>query len=243
MIDRKALKLTARQSMQGKKPSVYLVSAIYIIILSILSVLVYALSGLDQYYEYLMQVIPVDPYLSMDSLLSAVPAIRPTAVILILAIVAIRYVIDVGFLSYCLKISRDIKGDVKSLFDSFAFFLKVLWLLILRAILVLLWSVLLVVPGVIAYYSYRQAFFILLDNPELSAVECLTKSKHMMDGYKSQLFMLDLSFLGWFFVDYAIEALATLRLFSIWLSPYVGVTRAGFYNLLKSENTAEGEPG
>ena len=234
MIDRKALKLTARQSMQGKKPSVYVVAAIYIAILTILSALVYALTGMDQYFEYLMQIMPVNPYVSLDNLFSAVPVIRPAAAVLIVVIAAVRYAIDVGFMSYCLKISRDDKGDIKSLFDSFAFFFKVLWLRILSAVLVLLWSLLLIVPGVIAYYSYRQAFYILLDNPELGAMECIRQSRRMMDGYKTQLFILDLSFLGWFFVDYAIEALATLRLFSIWLSPYAGITRAGFYNLLKS---------
>ncbi len=103
-----------------------------------------------------------------------------------------------------------------------------------------LWSLLLVVAGIVAYYSYRQAFFILLDNPELGALDCIRQSKRMMDGHKTDLFMLDLSFIGWFIVDYAVEMLATLPLFSIWLAPYVRVTRAAFYDMLKTKKTASG---
>ena len=242
MTDRSALKRTARQSMQGLKPSAYLVAAIYIATFTVLAALIYALSGMDRFSEYLMQALPVNPYMSPETLLAALPVIRPGAVVLMLLIQVVRFYIDIGFLSYCLKISRNEKADVKSLFDGFAFLVKVLWVELLRLFFTLLWSLLLIVPGVVAYYSYRQAFYILLDNPELGALDCIRLSKQMMDGYKTELFMLDLSFVGWFIVDYAVEVLATLRLFSIWLAPYVGVTRAGFYNMLKTEKAGRG-PG
>ena len=235
MLDRAALKLTARQSMQGKKPSTYLVAAIYIAILIILSTLIYALSGYDQFSEYLMQSMSV-PYLSMDTLTAAIPAIRPAAVVLIVLILGARFYVDVGFMSYCLKISRDDKAEYKSLFDAFSFTFKVFQLELLRLFLVLMWSILLIVPGIVAYYSYRQAFYILLDNPEMSAMDCIRQSKSMMTGHKTELFTLDLSFIGWSFIDLAISVYATLPLFSIWLSPYIGVTRASFYNLVKSAN-------
>jgi uncharacterized membrane protein len=103
---------------------------------------------------------------------------------------------------------------------------------------VFLWSLLLGGPGVAAYYSYRQAFFILLDNPELGAVACLRRSRHLMNGYRTELFILDLSFVGWRLIDFIVEIMATLRLFSIWLSPYVGVTRAGFYDALRIRDAA-----
>ncbi len=179
--------------------------------------------------------------MSSETLLTALPVPRPEAVLLILLILAVRFCIDIGFLSYCLKISRSIKAEVKSLFDGFAFIFKVLWLEILRLALVFLWSLLLVVPGIVAHYSYRQAFFILLDNPELGALDCIRLSKRMMDGHKTELFILDLSFIGWFIVDYAVEMLATLPLFSVWLAPYVGVTRAAYYDLLKTKK-AGGSP-
>ena len=242
MIDRLALKSSARQSMQGLKPSAYLVAAIYITIFTVLGALIYALSGMDRFSEYLMQALPVNPYMSPETLMAALPVIRPGAVVLILLILVVRFFIDIGFLSYCLKISRNEKAEIKSLFDGFAFLFKVLWLEVLRLFFTLLWSLLLIVPGIVAYYSYRQAFYILLDNPELGAMDCIRLSTQMMNGYKMELFVLDLSFIGWFIVDYAIELIATLRLFSIWLAPYLGVTRAGFYNMLKTERAGNG-PG
>ena len=60
-----------------------------------------------------------------------------------------------------------------------------------------LWSMLFVVPGIIAAYRYRFALFNLYENPGISVFEALNMSKRQTYGYKSQLFMLDLSYLGW----------------------------------------------
>lgn len=105
---------------------------------------------------------------------------------------------------------------------------KSILLSFLTWIFTILWSFLFVIPGIIKAYSYRMAFFILADNPELSANEALQKSKEMMKGHKLDLFVLDLSFIWWFLL-----VAITFGVASIYVAPYIGATQANFYKSLK----------
>jgi uncharacterized membrane protein len=243
MIDRAALKLAAKQSMRGKKPSVYVVSAIYMTILGMVSVLTYALSGADRVAEEMMRRLYGGELLDYTDIASMVEPTPPIAGILILSLFIVGFLIDIGFMGYCLKICRDEEADIRTLFDGFSLFLKVIWLGILQYVFTLLWSLLFIVPGIMAAYSYRQAFYILLDNPEKSALECIRDSKRLMNGNRFDLFVLDISFLGWLLLDRFVEAYAIFRLFSTWLSPYMGITRAGFYLRLIEDAASAGAPG
>ena len=93
-----------------------------------------------------------------------------------------------------------LKGEtpqVGELFSRFDFFGKALLLNLYTALLTFLWSLLLVIPGIIATYRYSLAFYVLCDNPEMSVTECVNESKRLMDGHKGRLFCLHLSFIGW----------------------------------------------
>lgn len=79
--------------------------------------------------------------------------------------------------------------------SGFKFFVKAVVLNIVIGFFVMLWSMLFVVPGIIAFYSYRQAFYILADNPSKTPLQCIKESKFMMTGNKLNLFKLDLSYL------------------------------------------------
>jgi hypothetical protein len=243
MIDRAALKLSAKQSMRGKKPSVYVVSAIYVTVLGMIWVLTYALSGADRVTEEMMRRIYGGELLDYADISAIIDPIPPVAGILILSLFIVGFLIDIGFMGYCLKLNRDEEADIRTLFDSFSLFFKVIWLGILKNVFTLLWSLLFIVPGIMAAYSYRQAYYILLDNPEKSALECIRDSKQLMKGYRIDLFVLDISFIGWMLLDQFVEYYAIFRLFSIWLSPYMGVTRAGFYLRLIEDAASAGAPG
>ena len=94
----------------------------------------------------------------------------------------------------------------------------------LRTLLVFLWSLLLVVPGVFAAYSYRMAFFLLADHPDWSPWKAIAESKSLMYGHRWRLFCLDLSFLGWFMLVFA-----TCGLAGIFVIPYHATATAAFY--------------
>ena len=110
-------------------------------------------------------------------------------------------------------------------------FVNSLLLSLLTALYTFLWSLLFVIPGIVKSYSYAMAPYILQDSPELAPDECLDASKKMMEGNKWQLFCLDFSFIGWYFVG----ALC-LGIGVFWVEPYHALARANFYMALKAKN-------
>ena len=106
-------------------------------------------------------------------------------------------VLSAGFVLYCMAVRRGERAEFLTLFDGFSFVGKLIGLNLLMYLFIALWSMLLVVPGIIAAYRYRFALYNLYENPGISVFEALNMSKRQTFGYKSQLFMLDLSYLGW----------------------------------------------
>ena len=106
-------------------------------------------------------------------------------------------VLGAGFVLYCMAIRRGERAEFLTLFDGFSFVGKLIGLNIVMYLFITLWSMLFVVPGIIAAYRYRFALYNLYENPGISVFEALNMSKRQTYGYKSQLFMLDLSYLGW----------------------------------------------
>ena len=106
-------------------------------------------------------------------------------------------VLSAGFVLYCMAIRRGERAEFLTLFDGFSFVGKLIGLNIVMYFFITLWSMLFVVPGIIAAYRYRFALYNLYENPGISVFEALNMSKRQTYGYNSQLFMLDLSYLGW----------------------------------------------
>ncbi len=100
---------------------------------------------------------------------------------------------------------------------------------VLVVIFVILWMILLIVPGIIAAYAYALTFFILADDPSISALNAIKKSKEMMRGNKWKLFCLFLRFIGWM-----ILALCTFGVGFLWLMPYMQMTLVKFYEDVKA---------
>ncbi len=145
-----------------------------------------------------------------------------------LFIILLRLISDIlssGYSWYALRISRSIHAVFSNIFDPLNMIFKVLGLTIVISVFCFLWSLLLVIPGIIAAYSYRQAYYILFDHPDYGILDCIRESKRMMRGNKGELFVLDLSFIGWHIV-----CALTLGILYIWKLPYIEVTYAGFYN-------------
>ena len=131
-----------------------------------------------------------------------------------------------------LKMSRGEKPTVKGIFDPFNYYGKTLGLTLLISLFVTLWSLLLIVPGIIKAISYSQALLILAENPEKGVFECLNESKAMMDGYKMDFFVLGLSFILW---DLGI--VCTFGILGIYAVPYMEATYINFYLWRKGQNS------
>ena len=142
----------------------------------------------------------------------------------------------IGIAKFFLDLSRRSGAEVKTIFDGYKIFGKSLLLQLLTFIFTYLWSLLLVIPGIVASYRYRLAAYLLIDDETMTAKQAIDQSKQMMMGHKGDLFVLDLSFIGW-----AILATIPFGLGYLWLCPYMETTYANFYLSLKQsqqENTA-----
>ena len=135
-----------------------------------------------------------------------------------------------GQYSFFLKLSRNEEVTYKELFNKTNLFWSFICISFLVGLFTTLWTLLLIIPGIIAAISYSQVFFIKLDNPEIDPLEAIKQSKNMMKGHKFDYFILELSFIGW-----QILGIFTLGILYLWLVPYMQVTMANFYNMLKNE--------
>jgi len=134
-------------------------------------------------------------------------------------------VVRQGYAVYLLKeYDRREKPEVRDLFSQFHRFGDGFCLMLLQTLFVLLWSLLLIVPGLIASLRYAMAPFIMAENPDMTALEAINASKELMEGHKMELFLLGLSFFGW-----ALLCILTLGIGSLWLNPYINAAHAAFY--------------
>ncbi len=136
--------------------------------------------------------------------------------------------LELGLAKYFLKFKRKEDAMIEDLFGGFKLFGKAFFLQLLIWFFTSLWICLFVIPGFVAQLRYSMAFYILYDNPDLTAREALRKSKQMMRGHKGQLFVLGLSFIGW-----GLLCILTLNIGLFWLVPYIKLSCANFYDGLK----------
>ena len=151
--------------------------------------------------------------------------------------VFLLFPIAVGFVNAFRKLltERDNNLVPNAFHISFSNYLHKVWGMLLMTIFIALWSLLLVVPGIIKAYSYAMTPFILEENPELSANEAIDRSRYMMRGHKFDLFWLQLSFIGWFFL-----CILTAGIGFLWLQPYYTTAQAAFYEEVKADYALNG---
>lgn len=136
--------------------------------------------------------------------------------------------INFGVAFFFLKIVRGGNALIEDMFVGFKHFINTFVLNLLYIIFVLLWMLLLIVPGIIAVLKYSMAYYIMNDNPEISGLDALRESKEMMDGHKMDLFVLSLSFIGWF-----ILGLITFGIGLLWVVPYYTAAKINFYESIR----------
>ena len=163
-------------------------------------------------------------YLLILIAIQAVPVIGSVASLFIAGPFAL------GAAIFSLSLSRNRDARLEQIFHGFNNLATSLGAYLLMLVFVLLWMLLLIIPGIIASLSYSMTFFIIADNPSIGAMEAIDRSMAMMDGYKWKLFCLYLRFLGW-----ALLCLLTLGLGFFLLFPYIQVSIAKFYDDIKGE--------
>lgn len=136
-------------------------------------------------------------------------------------------VVQLGYSKFLLNLQDHREVQASDLFSQFDRFGDGFCLALLRGLYTALWTLLFIIPGIVAAYGYSMANFIMLENPGMGANEALRASKEMMKGHKFELFCLELSFIGW-----DLLAVLTLGIGSLWVTPYKNAAHAAFYREL-----------
>jgi len=139
-------------------------------------------------------------------------------------------VLQLGYADFLLKQHDGKETSFNDLFSQFERFGTGFAQRFLRGLYVALWSLLFIIPGIIKEYSYAMTPFILAENPNLTASQAIKISEELMDGHKADLFILSLTFIGWY-----ILAMLTLNLGNIALNPYKNAAYAAFYRQIQAE--------
>ena len=137
-----------------------------------------------------------------------------------------------GFALFWLSLSRNQDAKLEQLFSGFNRFGTAFVAYLLMTIFTLLWMLLLIIPGIIAAYSYAMTYYIIIDDNSISASEAIKKSKKMMNGNKMKLFFLLCRFIGW-----ALLCSLTFGIGYLWLIPYMQLSFAKFYEDIKNNQS------
>ncbi|MCP3761309.1 DUF975 family protein [Domibacillus sp. A3M-37] len=152
--------------------------------------------------------------------------------VVIVALSILLMPISLGLIWAWVDLSRGKKIGFGHLLEPYkTMFGKSILVSLLQSILLFLWFLLLVIPGIIKSFSYMMTYYILRDEPELSPLQAITKSRKMMDGHKGEAFVLGLSFIGWILLG-----IVTIGIGFLWIAPYMSVTYAHFYNTIRAEH-------
>ena len=163
----------------------------------------------------------------------AVSLSRVNALLYLIAYLGGASIVAIGMLYACWDLfTKGTLPEAGALFAPFKQYARTVGAVLLVFVYTLLWTLLLVIPGIIKAYSYSMTFYILRENPEMTAGDAITASQKMMDGHKMDLFLLSLSFIGW-----AILASITFGIGYLWLIPYIYTAYSAFYETLKKETS------
>ena len=252
-FNRPEAKYRARLAMRGAYPHPMLVTLVYILLTGVLTYAImyfvtnpfslaylYLVDGenIQDIYRNLFTVRLVGVYLLME-----------------LLITLYQWVMMFGYTAYALGLARRTGPGYRTLLEGFAHLGKALLVSFLTGLFTTLWGLAATLPGVVVIiigaladsyglvflgvllvlcgavvelivsYRYRLATYFLLDNPDMGALASITASKQAMRGHKGELFVMDLSFLGWW-----VLSAFTLGILSLWVSPYCWASEANFYH-------------
>ncbi len=149
--------------------------------------------------------------------------------VFIVAYFIIGSFVGVGYAKFNLDLVDGKKISFGTLFARYEIWAAASVSRLLRSLYIFLWSLLFIIPGIVAGYSYAMTDYILAENPDMTASEAIDRSKTIMYGNRWRLFCLEFSFIGW-----NILAFLTFGIGNLWLTPYIQAATAAFYRDITS---------
>jgi len=202
--------------MSGRMPLLIASAAIYMLCMNIPIVVVEQISGLWDVFERAldeyMDLLSNPTYAAINEWAQSYSGKLTFSPATYIFLILVPGPLTLGLSTIWLRVLRGREAYADMVFSGFGNFLRVVALDLFRRIFMILWAILFLVPGVVAYYRYSLAFFLLADNPEMGPFEALSLSKYYMRGNKGNRFALDLSFIGWLVISFI-----ALSLISNWI--------------------------
>ena len=211
------LRAQARERLEGKWGTFVLMTFLMLVIQTILQI--------PGYIGSLLEI------LSPENVLASLSFSNISNILSLLALP-----LSWGLTVSLLRNHREESVDLENLFEGFrrGRYVRVFCALFLVNLFTFLWALLLIIPGIMKAFSYALTPYILLDEPELTAKQAITRSCEIMEGRRWKLFCLYLSFIGW-----GILSLLTFGIGFLWLAPYMNASIAAFYEDARAEYEAE----
>ena len=158
-----------------------------------------------------------------------------TSSLILLAEIFLLLPLEVGFINAFRKLLVNLDTNLMGNTFNFSNYWRKVGGMVWMSVLMFLWTLLFIIPGIVKAFAYSMTPFILDENPELTPVEAIHRSRMMMKGHKFDLFWLYLSFIGW-----GILCLFTAGIGFLWLVPYVQTAEAAFYEEVKADYDVNG---
>ena len=190
------------------------------------------ISSIDLSEEEMSQISSIDPE-TAKILMGTLAVIFSIAFVIGIVLFLIGSIIEVGYNRFNLNLIDGEELKISQVVSFFSHWTKAIAVSFLRWLYTFLWTLLFIIPGIIASYSYSMATFILAENPDMPAKEALRLSKEMMRGNKWRLFCLSFSFIGWSFL-----CVFTLGIGYLWLMPYEKAAVTDFYREISGTRKA-----
>ena len=229
MINRPEIKAEAKEILRGARVNPYIITLMVIAIGFVLERIVDLVQGGSLFYTYefarqCYALAASGNIEGLERLLLSAPESTAASFFLSTLVSLVTLVLNGGYYIYCMGVRQGQEMPYSSLADGLGAAGRLIWCWIQISVRVFLWSMLLVIPGIIAVYRYRFAYYNILTDDSLSAGDAIRLSCQQTQGMKMDLFVLDLSFLGW-----QMLASLTAGLLNIWLIPYMTMCDLAFF--------------
>ena len=244
MFNRKAYKQIAMKELYGRRAT-----SIFAMVMSSLIMLIISLPYL--YSNFLDQLYPqridqanaildsISPQsFTLDQMLYVFGIdLHPLAVISFLLPLFIMPALSMAKCYTFIAYSHTTQKLPKSTYiKGFAYSFKAFRAALLRSVMIYLWSCLLWIPGITKSYAYSQMMYIIAENPKIKISRAISLSNTLTKGFKWNLFVLDLSFIGW-----RILGLLSFGIANLWINPYIQMTKVNAFHSMKSQKLLSGD--
>ena len=235
------LKQNTKLTIRDSKPRISTFTLIFLLIAVVLSFLMSEVvtsganitdSTLDQYYSYYA----AGEYEKAMDLASSL-RISTDAYLISLAIIIVKSILGAGYKIFAVKtVRKNEQACFGNLLDGFGIAIKWLIMRLIKILLITLGFMLMVFPGFFLLYCYRQSELLLIDNPDWGPIKCLTESRKIMKGRKTELFRLDMSIILWYIFGFIGNMSVLFAFINLAVKPFVTCLQIMYYDSIRTEN-------